>query len=405
VVRASRNATLLVAVAALGAGLPAGAASTAAQAAHTRAPADTVFPGSLDGVSADSATDAWAAGTQCTSSCTHPATLTLHWNGTAWAKVASPDPGPTGTILAGVSAVSPTDAWAVGYYPNSTCGLAVTLILHWNGTAWSRVKSPDPGAACNWLSGVSAVSATDAWAAGQSCKFAVNTCQSLIVHWNGTAWSKVPSPTPGSGKFAPLAAVSADSPADAWAVGLYCPTASCSTEKTLTLHWNGSAWSKLPSPNPASGNYSLRGDSAGSPADAWAVGSYCTTSTCATMETLTLHWNGTAWSKVASPNPGPVRDELSGVTTLSPAGAWAVGDYCHPMLCTFRSTLILHWNGASWSRVPGPDPGPVNSLSAVAATASDNAWAVGYTCASTCGPGADALILHWNGTAWSAASG
>jgi len=33
-----------------------------------------------------------------------------------------------------VSAVSATDAWAAGYYTNSS-DVAQTLILHWNGTA------------------------------------------------------------------------------------------------------------------------------------------------------------------------------------------------------------------------------------------------------------------------------
>jgi hypothetical protein len=56
-----------------------------------------------------------------------PDTLILHWNGTAWSKVPSPSPGPKGNFLTSVSAVSPTDAWAVGYSRNSTCFYAATL--------------------------------------------------------------------------------------------------------------------------------------------------------------------------------------------------------------------------------------------------------------------------------------
>jgi hypothetical protein len=320
--------------------------------------------------------------------------------------VPSPDPSPKGNFLTGVSGVSPTDAWAVGYLPDSTCALAATLILHWNGTAWSRVKSPDPGAACNYLTSVSAISPASAWAVGQSCAFAVNTCHTLILHWNGTAWSKVASPNPGAGGFDPLTGVSADSPTDAWAVGYYCTTSSGATRNTLTLHWNGTAWSRVKSPNPGSGTYFPGSVSADSPTDAWAVGTYCTTTgSCGVENTLTLHWNGTAWSKVASPNPGPVIDVLSGVTALSPTDAWAAGDYCTPRLCSFRNTLILHWNGTAWSTVKSPDPGSENALSAVGTTTTANAWAAGFTCASACGSNADALILHWNGTAWSRTSG
>ena len=54
-----------------------------------------------------------------------------------------------GENLLGVSAASATDAWAVGY----TCSNAVcsepdltygTLAEHWNGTAWSTVTSRTP---------------------------------------------------------------------------------------------------------------------------------------------------------------------------------------------------------------------------------------------------------------------
>ena len=70
-------------------------------------------------------------------------TLGLRWNGTKWSKVASPNPGGTTSAiddgtLCGVSADSATVAWAVGHYFNPTTGAEETLALHWNGTSWSR---------------------------------------------------------------------------------------------------------------------------------------------------------------------------------------------------------------------------------------------------------------------------
>jgi hypothetical protein len=62
-------------------------------------------------------------------------TLILGWNGTAWSQVSSPSPGPASNVLTGVSADSATDAWAVGSYLSKS--VRDTLILHWNGTAWS----------------------------------------------------------------------------------------------------------------------------------------------------------------------------------------------------------------------------------------------------------------------------
>ena len=50
----------------------------------------------------------------------------------------SPNPSSTINELHGVSAVSATDAWAVGDYVNNTTSADDTLILHWSGTSWSR---------------------------------------------------------------------------------------------------------------------------------------------------------------------------------------------------------------------------------------------------------------------------
>ena len=62
------------------------------------------------------------------------------------------------------------------------------------------------------LHGVSADSATDAWAVGFS-ETNPNPRQTLIVHWNGTAWWRVPQPSPGTGgEGAGLTSVSAVSP-------------------------------------------------------------------------------------------------------------------------------------------------------------------------------------------------
>jgi hypothetical protein len=124
-------------------------------------------------------------------SCNYPCgterTLILHWNGTTWSQDKSPNPNGS-PFLYSVSATSSTDAWAVGYY---TKGSAFkTLILHWNGSTWSRVASPNPGpAGGNLLYGVSATSPTNAWATGSTCTFCA-VSQVLILHWNGTSWSR-----------------------------------------------------------------------------------------------------------------------------------------------------------------------------------------------------------------------
>jgi hypothetical protein len=68
--------------------------------------------------------------------------------------------------------------------------------LHWNGTAWSKVNSPNPSCpdyvySWNQLYGVSARSGSDAWAVGDygDCDFAIGKAATLVAHWNGTAWA------------------------------------------------------------------------------------------------------------------------------------------------------------------------------------------------------------------------
>ncbi len=138
--RVSRKRILLTLIAVLSASLPAAAASTAAQAAPAtgQPPAIPVFSGSLGGVSATSPADAWAVGDQCPT-CNNSTTLILHWNGTAWTRVHSPDPGNINSVGA-VAAATPSSAWTVGFTcVTSVCGVnANALILHWNGTAWTR---------------------------------------------------------------------------------------------------------------------------------------------------------------------------------------------------------------------------------------------------------------------------
>ena len=90
----------------------------------------------------------------------------------------------TAGLLSGVAATSPSNAWAVG-----SNGSDKTLILHWNGTTWKQVPSPSRGAGASL--GVAATSATTPgrWAAPP----ATEPGETLILHWNGAEWKQVPS--------------------------------------------------------------------------------------------------------------------------------------------------------------------------------------------------------------------
>ncbi len=142
--------------------------------------------------------------------------------------------------LSGVAAISANSAWAVGYTFSSRGNPAKTVIVGWNGAAWKRMPSPSPGAA-SALYGVAAVSASSAWAVGYTTTSTGS--KTLILRWNGATWTRIPSPTPGNGGA--LTGVAASSAGSAWAVG------STGSAKPLILRWNGTAWKRVPSPSPA----------------------------------------------------------------------------------------------------------------------------------------------------------
>src|SRR5207253_8357133 len=109
---------------------------------------------------------------------------------------------------------------------------------------------------------------------------------------------------------------------DIWAVGDFSVS---SIYQTLAEHWNGTSWSIVSSPNIGTNSDRFLGVSAVSANDVWAVGTYSTDGT--NFLTLTQHWNGSAWSVVASPNPSTVRNILNAVAAVATNDVWAVGNY------------------------------------------------------------------------------
>ena len=326
----------------------------------------------LLGISAVSRSDVWAVGYSTNGSAQQA--LIEQWNGTSWVVVPSPSPaGSNGSVFGAVKALSANDIWAVGEYLNSS-NVDLTLTEHWNGTSWSIVPSPNMGTSTNLLNGVTAVSHSDVWAVGEF--FNNGNYQTLTEQWNGASWSIVPSANMGSGTNF-LDGVAAVSASDIWAVGedftLFTPA------QTLVEHWNGTSWSVVPSPNLSSNASILFAVTAISTSDVWAVG-YGFNSADTLQSTLTEHWNGTSWSIVPSPNPrGATSNTLYGVTFVTTHDVWAVGQAFISSSNT-RQTLIEQWNGTNWIVWHSPSPGATTNdltgASSVPRTA--QVWAAGY---------------------------
>src|SRR5260370_21621251 len=99
------------------------------------------------------------------------------------------------------------------------------------------------------------------------------------------------------------------------------------------------AWTVVPSPSAGQ----LNGAASVSANDVWAVGQTLAPGT------LAQHWDGTAWSVVPTPNPVPGSDRLSAVAAVSASDVWAVG-----MVSFSSPPVIVHWNGRRGGSAAAP---------------------------------------------------
>ena len=108
------------------------------------------------------------------------------WNGAVW-NTLNNRALPPSSELNGV-ALFPGGAWAVGKYGNiEHKGEGKAFILRVTGTTVRKVPIPRMVYG-TVLNDVAATSATDAWAVGTP-----------TLHWNGTAWSRVRIPSTAAG--------------------------------------------------------------------------------------------------------------------------------------------------------------------------------------------------------------
>lgn len=133
------------------------------------------------------------------------------WDGSTARRV---DTGVTSTLF-GAWGTSASDVWIVGGDPFAMD--ETDVILHWDGSAVTRTTLDAPAGVA--LFKVWGTGASDVWAVGQ---------RGLILHYDGAAWSSVPS-----GTMASLFTVYAVAPDDAWAVG---------GPPRALLHWDGEHW-------------------------------------------------------------------------------------------------------------------------------------------------------------------
>ena len=349
----------------------------------------------LWGISAASKNAAWIVGYQDSGY-----GLAWQWNGTKWRNVAMP--GGTGNVrLPGVATLSATDAWAVGSQagPSGQYQATRPLVEHWDGRRWTVVPIPETGPGA--LFAVSAVSPSDIWAVGTTYArnshgtFRDPVLRPLLMHWDGTAWRTVA--VPWARADLELDAVVANAN-NVWVVS----TGSRDVRTILVELWDGHRWSQVPAPF---GQHDpIRGFSATSGSDAWAVGAY---QTSGHSHPLAAHWNGRVWQIAPTPSRNTDSD-LTNVVAVGPNDVWALGqsqylkvthtgsgcaDTCELVHQSWPVALYEHWNGVRWQIMPGVTPQMWNNGTLLTATKDGSAWAAG-------GCLTDNVVTRWNGEAW-----
>jgi hypothetical protein len=200
-------------------------------------------------------------------------------------------------------------------------------LKRWNGAIWREAALT-----LEDLNDISGTSPTDIYAVGES----------NLLHWDGSAWSKMP--TPGVSDAGSIWTFAAD---DIWmthASGIY--------------RFDGSAATLS---DPATNAFALWG---AAPNDLWAVGAGGSI----------RHWDGTSWTEETSPTTASLFEIWGSATD----NVWAVG----------AQGAVVHWNGTDWTL---NDTFPTNvTLQSVWTTGPDDVWA----------GGANRAVAHWDGMAW-----
>lgn len=317
------------------------------------------------------------------------------WSGGAWTAMAS------GTVrtLTAVFVENAAEAWAVGaqgtvlrltggVWSGEASGTTATLNAVWSGdnvvvavgnggvvrrrtgTTWGGVAVPST----EHLTGVHGVGANNVVVVGEA---------GTLLRWNGTAWSALP--TAGyAGSFFGITGSAAnggrrfvvgddglaqlDSTVLAKVATPYAPRLFSVALDAAGTPWTGGQRGLVMR---GTGGSATTLNMAPDLQDVWAVNA--TTAWAVGDFGSIYRWNGTTWSREAT----PVTGTLFTVWAANATTAFAAG----------ADGAMLRWNGTAWSTLPFPGTGAVSAL-----------WGSGPTnVVATTSAGE---VLVFNGTAW-----
>ena len=324
---------------------------------------------SFGALASPSPTDVWTVGNYLPDQpsgnpdATRP--VAAHFDGSQWLSTPTPSVGPNFGTLFGVAAV-PGRAWAVGVQVDASYHIH-SLIESWNGSGWSVSATPRLRTARDLLFAASAVSGGGAWAVGERQDHA-GGFTALIEHWDGHRWAVVPAANPGrAGDH--LTAVSAVSAHDVWAVGQSNATGA---DIPLVEHWNGRAWSVARIPVYRRTGALLDAVVA-RPGEVWAVGE--TDDAVHGGRALVEHYLHSRWT-ASTPSVGSAFTSLLGVT-IAGGSPWATGTY-YDAAAGKQRAIIVRGDSSGWHDIGAPSPGSGDSVLGGISASGPEIWAAGY---------------------------
>jgi hypothetical protein len=280
----------------------------------------------------------------------------------------------TGVSARAIDARGPADAWTVGSANSDS-----PFSSHWNGTQWTEFPAVAPVRQAEFQD-VSIAAPRDVWAVGNFLKDN-RALVPLLERWRGESWRRfrIPAPAGRIGRGI-LYGVDAPSRSDVWAVGV-------AIRKVLVLRWDGSSWSRVALPHRLREGRAFDVVANG-PDDVWIL-----------MDQTALHWDGDHWheKKLAVPDGAAYGWSAQALSVIDDEDVWAVG---YAELSAGAEAILEHWDGRRWRALTIPmDPGlDYMALAGIAASSSDDIWAVGV------GHHSDdfevPLAMHWDGVAW-----
>ncbi len=256
-------------------------------------------------VAASSGSNAWVLAARGTDEVAY--TDALHLAGTTWASPVRLD-----AAIEAAVAPSPTQLWAFGVPSSSRLP---GYFAHFDGRTWTHGSFPFSGTAA------AARSASDVWVGGGGD----DTGHLGIEHWDGHRWHATPLPDLGIASsdllWANINGLADLGPRNVWADITTENDASANPPGTILLHWNGRAWSRVAFPYLGSAFSPVASDGDG--------GIWLATASGAGGSTVLWfdHYAGGHWSRVRVPRGDGVQPEVFYLNWIpGTRSLWAAGE-------------------------------------------------------------------------------